>query len=264
MNDNFRCGDPEALVAYLYDDSDSTDREAMASHVARCVSCTEEIESLRATRAILATWTPPEASLGFRITRADEPVEPKVLRPAAWWRQPLPAWAQAAAALLIFASGIAFGGARENGTRENGIRENTVQPVATTTPAAVAVRSSAPQTALAPAVAPDDLARLEQRLRAVETARVQTVSPRPSAGTVDAAALLRQVEALIAASDDRQNATISAIVNAVRTLDAQQRQDYRQVADRVGAIHETTRQEIGRQNNAISIALTSLNLGTAR
>jgi hypothetical protein len=121
---------------------------------------------------------------------------------------------------------------------------------------AAPVASRAAQTALVPAVSRDDLAGLEQRLRAVETARVQTASARPSVSTVDDAALLRQVEALIAASE-RQEEDISVIVNAIRTLDRQQRVDLRQVEDRLGE----TQAEVGRTNSALKIMATSFGGG---
>ena len=54
MNDNVHCGNNEALIAYLYDECDSADREAITAHLARCVSCAEDIESLRSTRTLLA------------------------------------------------------------------------------------------------------------------------------------------------------------------------------------------------------------------
>jgi anti-sigma factor RsiW len=245
MNEHFRCGDSDALVAYLYGEGEPSEREAVAAHIARCLSCAEEIESLRGTRALLGAWTPPDASLGFRITAAQESVPSNVLKPAAWWRQPLPAWAQAAAAVLIFAVGMTVGGARD---------AVVVPPIATTAPAAQAPSAAAQA---APVVSRADLARLEDRLRSLESARVQTVAAPTPPRAVDEAALFERVEDLIAASEDRQNATISLLGNAIYRLDLQQRGDMQQVANRVGVIHDRTERELARQNNAI-VVLTSL------
>ena len=55
-------------------------------------------------RAELAPWAPPDAELGFAITRKSEPPSATVLRPARWWST-VPAWAQAAAAVLVLAAG---------------------------------------------------------------------------------------------------------------------------------------------------------------
>ena len=106
MNDMTVCGNYEALVSYLYDECDPAERETIAAHLATCVSCAEEIGGLRDARAHLASWTPPALPLGFQITRTESETPANVLRPGQWWRQPLPAWAQVAAAALIFVSGM--------------------------------------------------------------------------------------------------------------------------------------------------------------
>jgi hypothetical protein len=122
MNDIFQCGDSGALVAYLYDECALGEREQIAAHLKQCATCASEIDSLRATRQTLAAWTPPDLALGFQITRTDvgpapnrssSGLEPKI----AWWRAPLPGWAQAAAALVIFAAGLSVGIAR-NGSSQ--------------------------------------------------------------------------------------------------------------------------------------------------
>jgi len=119
MTQNFQCGDQAALVGYLYDDCDPLERDAIGAHVIGCPACAEELAMLAATRRQLASWTPPEARLGFRITAADADSTVVALRPAddrgargAWWQQPLPAWAQLAAAVVIFAAGVSLGAAR--------------------------------------------------------------------------------------------------------------------------------------------------------
>src|SRR5689334_18705858 len=135
MTKDLRCGDPAALAGYLYGECDADERDAMAAHLAACPSCAEEIATLQATREQLAEWTPPAARLGFRIAAEDaggdsaaagsrgswpraagaSTAGPAPLdedrgagrrgdSPAPWWRwSPLPAWAQAAAAVLLFA-----------------------------------------------------------------------------------------------------------------------------------------------------------------
>src|SRR6188768_516484 len=102
----FRCGDGEALMTYVYGESSPAERDAIAAHVARCVACADEVAAIGSTREQLAAWAPPARPLGFQITRREEltaesesvvtpPGTPAtVLRPAAWWNRPLPAWAQ--------------------------------------------------------------------------------------------------------------------------------------------------------------------------
>src|SRR5262245_53961210 len=103
MSETFECGDASALVAYLYDECEPELRKVIAGHLLRCESCSSEVESLGWTRSSLQVWTPPAPELGFQI-----PV-PKTAPRTPWWRAPLPAWAQAAAALLIFGAGVSLG-----------------------------------------------------------------------------------------------------------------------------------------------------------
>ena len=72
MSETFTCGDHGALVSYLYDECAPNERRAISAHVAICRACAEELTALGATREQLATWTPPEAQLGFRIV-SDSP-----------------------------------------------------------------------------------------------------------------------------------------------------------------------------------------------
>src|SRR5687767_450754 len=122
MTVEFKCGDPAGLAGYLYDECDAAERAAIEAHLAVCSSCVSELSSLGATRTALASWTPPDVKLGFRITSAEEassldrethrvlrPFDSAQGRPARWWQRPLPAWAQAAAAALIFAVGMGLG-----------------------------------------------------------------------------------------------------------------------------------------------------------
>ena len=166
MNDMNLCGNHEVLIAYIYDECEPAERESIAAHVALCASCAEEIQALRDTRAHLGAWSPPALPLGFQLTRAESEASPKVLRPAAWWSRPLPAWAQVAAAVVIFAAGMSVNGARSSD------------------------EAPAPLVAQAPAPAPvaetnrvDDISvtraefmRLEERLRSIENEDVQLAS----------------------------------------------------------------------------------------
>lgn len=163
------CGNHEALIGYLYDECEPTEREAVAAHVAVCASCADEIQTLRDTCAHLVSWATPALPLGFQITRTESDTTAsekpaKVLRPAAWSR-PLPAWAQVAAAVAIFATGMSV----------NIVRSSDEAP------AAVA-QAPAPRPVEAPARVEDiavtrsEFARLEERLRAIEHIDVQMAS----------------------------------------------------------------------------------------
>ena len=105
MRDDIRCEDHAALVGFLYDDCEADERARIRAHLAVCAQCAEELESLSMTREQLSAWTPPDAQLGFRVN----PVGVSPARHAAWWSRPLPAWAQLAAAVVIFAAGSLAG-----------------------------------------------------------------------------------------------------------------------------------------------------------
>ena len=137
MNDINRCPNHELLVTYLYDECEAAERESIATHLVLCASCAEEVRGLRDARVHLAAWSPPAMPLGFQLTRAESEPPAKVLYPAGlasrsseseglvrrspmgeggWWSRPLPAWAQAAAAIVIFAAGMSLGTARSTDT----------------------------------------------------------------------------------------------------------------------------------------------------
>ena len=200
MNDMTPCGNYEALIAYVYDECEPAERESIAAHLALCASCTEEIQALRDTRAHLGAWTPPSLPLGFQITRAESDTPANVLRPANWWRQPLPAWAQVAAAVAIFAAGMSVNVDRSTAGTTNQAAVAVARPVA------------------APAVSRDELARLAARIQSVETAQAQALPAqlqRTAAPAIDEGALLARVSALVderLAQSQRQNLRMIASV----------------------------------------------------
>ena len=177
MNDRTACATSEALVTYLYEECEPTERESIAAHVAICASCAEEVQALGDTRAHLASWSPPSLSLGFQITRtdSDQPTNQeagRVLRPARWWSQPLPAWAQMAAAVAIFAAGMSVSAYRSPGEQANNVVDSST--VQTASP--VAARRGDDLS-----VTRADFARIEARLRAVESADAYRASYQPRA-----------------------------------------------------------------------------------
>src|SRR5688572_17694759 len=104
MSTPFTCDDKPTLIAYLYGEVDAATRHLVDARLATCQRCAAEVAALGDVRAELALWAPPDAALGFAITRTSEPQSATVLRPARWWST-VPAWAQAAAAVLVLAAG---------------------------------------------------------------------------------------------------------------------------------------------------------------
>lgn len=251
MTQMFECGDNTALVTYLYDECEPEERSAIQSHVAICPACAAELAALSSTSLQLAAWTPPELDFDFRIVA--EKRAPVVLRPVRWWQQPMPAWAQAAAAVIIFGTGLSLG-------MIGGIGSETPVSVATQAARPVAAQGSDVQPAsvqTATAVSREDLAALEQRLRA-ELSPARTVTAPARAAGSDAQVLSR-VRALIEESEQRQRRELALrTAEVVRDVDAQRQFDLTRIQRVFGQFEGTAGAEIQRQrqdlNNLIRVS----------
>jgi hypothetical protein len=242
MSSTFECGDNSALVAYLYDECEPEERGAIATHVAVCGACAAELAALESTRVQLTAWTPPEADLGFVVTR-----QPEVPAPgrASWFARPLPAWAQAAAAVVIFGAGLSLGVVRG----------------ATESAPAADVAAAVPGGAAA--VSASDLAALEQRLRR-EIAQTRTsAAPAPLSATpsvADAPALgavegqlLARVRALIEESEQRQQRELALrTADIMRDFDSQRSVDLEQIQRSFGQMEGVTSAEVREQRQLLN------------
>ena len=94
------CNERDRLIAYLYDECDATERDAVRQHLDGCDECRTEVEGLRAVRADLLAWDVPQHESVWRPF-AHAPARPS-------WRQ-VPAWAMAAAAGIVLLAGAAGG-----------------------------------------------------------------------------------------------------------------------------------------------------------
>jgi anti-sigma factor RsiW len=107
---SFSCTDKETLVAYLYDECDEGTRHAVEAHLHACPACADEVRGFARVRETLAQWEPPNRVGEYKLVRdtAVDAPPAKVLRPARWWQQTVPALARVAAAILLFAGGAAL------------------------------------------------------------------------------------------------------------------------------------------------------------
>ena len=230
MNDRTWCGNEDALVAFLYDEGDPAELEAIAAHVARCRECSDEIESLRLTRTQLASWSPPAAALGFRITQAP-PAD--VLTSPKWWRQPLPAWAQMAAAVVIFAGGMALGSAR------------TAAPIDSAEVATPAVTRTQPVATPVAAVSRADF----DALRA-EVLRLRDTAAPDQGGAPQR--VLALVDERVRASEDRQRREFDRRTGQlVRDFQTVRAADMVNVSATVNGFQTVVGQELAQQRDAI-------------
>lgn len=244
----FQCGETTGLVSYVYGECDEHERAAIEAHVEMCAACAAELAALDSSRTALASWTPPAADLGFQIVRPALPA-PASSRPEtfastaekrAWYRGPVPAWAQAAAASLIFLAGLSLGVMR-------GIMPETDSP----RPATAAVSTGTPS------ASPADLQSLERRLRA-EIARIQTTpaAVRDMAATPASASeeqLLARVRTLIEESERRQQRELAwRTAQVMRDVDSQRQADLAQIQNNFGQIEGLTGAEVREQRQMLN------------
>ena len=248
MSHTFQCGDNSALVAYMYDECEPGERDAIASHVALCVACAAEVAALESTRVHLTAWVPPETDLGFVITRpqavqVSERVQPR----AAWFARPMPAWAQVAAAVVIFGAGLSLGVVRGVGTT----------PAA---PGAAVTTASGPAGA---AVSASDLTALEQRLRReiaqARTATASTTAAAPASGSQPApppaseSQVLARVRTLIEESEQRQQRELALrTADIMRDFDSQRGADLAQIERNFGQMEGVTSAEVSEQRQLLN------------
>ncbi len=240
MTQTFTCGDHGALVSYLYNECEPGERRAISTHVAVCDRCAEEIASLGATRELLGSWSPPDAQLGFRVV-SDAPRSEvsNVLRPSRWWRQPMPAWAQAAAAAVIFATGVTLGVLR-------GTTATTDAPASNPQGSNVTLSS-----ATTPAVTPGDLSALEQRLR-TELSQMRNTNG-PAAASAGDVQIFERVRAMIQESEQRQQRELALrTAEIVRDFDAQRQGDLTRIERAMGQMDGTTGVEVAQQRQMLN------------
>jgi anti-sigma factor RsiW len=246
MSEIFQCGDNAALVGYLYDECETNEHAAIAAHLRVCAACAAELEALGSTRVQLAAWSPPEIKLGFVISQRPSaaplnarPQTNTRWAPARWFAMPVPAWAQVAAATLIFAIGLLLGVAR--GTSNVG------------RPAEMAAATAQPRTSAA--VSSTELNALERRLRdEIATIRVanQAVA-QPSSPSGSEAQLMTRVRALIEESEQRQQRELAfRTAQIVRDFDSQRRVDLAQIQRNFGQIEGLTGAEVREQRELLN------------
>ena len=218
----------------------------MAAHLDACAVCAGEVAALTATRRDLAGWAPPDIALGFQITRtvaSDAPPAPaRVLRPERWWSRPLPAWAQAAAALLVFGAGLAIGA-----------RNADVQPQSAPAEQSAAAQRTSVETADA------TLAREVELLRA-ELASVKRASTVSSPAPRTDAPSMEQVRELVETSARDQRIEFTArFAELARNVEVGRTGDRQVTAATINRLQAQAAAEALRQQRdieALAVGLT--------
>jgi hypothetical protein len=257
MTELNQCDDKEQLVAYLYDDLNELTRRRIDEHLRVCAICTAEVGALMAVRQELAGWAPPEAELGFsivpRVTDHRSAAAP-VLGPSHGWHLPdVPAWAQAAAAVLVMAAGLAIANLQ--------VRYNADGLVVTTgwmtgKQAAPAAAPSAPTPTSADGDWRPALAALQSTLREEIRAARTTAAPVNASNSKGAELPMQRVAQLIEESEQRQQRQLALrLTQFNRDLEVQRRSDLVRISQGFGQFEGRAGAEIARQRQLLDYVM---------
>jgi hypothetical protein len=250
MIEVFQCDDKDQLVAYLYDELDELTRRRIDEHLRVCATCAAEFTGLVGVRHELAGWMPPDAELGFSIVpKVRDEASARVLRPAHGWRLPdVPAWAQAAAAVLVMAAGLAIANVQ--------VRYDAAGLVVTT--GWMARESPTPAAAPAAARSRADgdwqpaLAALESTLREEIRAARTATAPVNASNSQGAELPMRRVAQLIEESEKRQQQQLALrLTQFNRDLEVQRRSDLVRINQGFGQFEGRAGAEIARQRQML-------------
>lgn len=113
----------DALLDYLYEEGDPTERLKIAKHLQECAACSVAVLEFQNVRGMLRYWTPPGSALGFRVVQDSAFLPTSIASPTpsaavnqeartGAWLAWLPApsqripWRQLGAAVLLFVGGM--------------------------------------------------------------------------------------------------------------------------------------------------------------
>jgi hypothetical protein len=250
MSTAFNCEDKDTLVAYLYDEIDDALRREMRTHLRTCAACAAEVDALQAVRRDLPAWQPPETELNFAIVQKPA----TVLQPSRWSRPSLPAWAQVAAAVLVFAAGAAVANVQVR-YGSDGLTVTTGWLPSTVAAPGV---SQADPAGLKPSPTTEERARddwrpaftaleseLRRELQMVRSTQAASARPAVAPADIDTNAVLRQVRALVNESEERQRQELALRMTQfgrdVRTDLIRMNQGFRQLQERTGMVESSQR-----------------------
>jgi hypothetical protein len=247
MSTIFECDDKDTLIAFFYDEVDADTRRQVAAHLQKCLACAGEIAALYAVRRDLSGWQPPDADLDFAIVSK---ASTTVLRPARWLPAALPAWAQVAAAMLVFAAGAAIANVHVRYDRE-GLVVSTGWMAPPAAPAAVVAPAPADEWRPALTALESDLRRELQSMRASTTANAARTA---GAASVDGEAVVRRVQALINQSEQRQRQDLAIRMTQFdRDVEMRRRTDLARINGVVGQLNGRTGAVEGYQRDMVNL-----------
>ena len=247
MSIKFTCDDKATLISYVYGEIDHDARQAVDAHLASCEACAAEVTALGGVRSGIGLWMPPDVELDFTIVKKSE-LPANVLRPARWWST-VPAWAQAAAAMLVLAAGLSIANLQiksgpEGFTVTTGWLSQPQQPALSEPFDGKAVEQRVERA----------LVSLEQQLRSEIRSAREPESRAASAAAVDAATI-RRVQQLIADAEQRQQRQIALrFVELTRDINMQRTADMRTITRGLVSYDEQLQRQRQMINNVYRVS----------
>jgi anti-sigma factor RsiW len=245
----------ERLLDYLYDELPTSERAAFELHLRECPDCQTELAELGGTRIALASWSPPDSELGFKIVRE----RPSPERRSFWAFRPGPAWGFAAAALLVLAvaaaiSNIELRYGSDGLVVRTGWNRSTAPEVAPTAEGtAVPVSGTSEEWRDRLRLLDQRLQQLEQRDRRVQAATLPGDPGGPGAGRMSDAELLRTVRKIIADSETRQQRELAMrLTQVVREFDATRAGDLARIEQGLRRVQGLTDAELIRHRDTLN------------
>jgi anti-sigma factor RsiW len=248
----------ERLLDYLYDELPAFERAEFERHLRQCAACQTELTELGGTRLALAAWSPPDSELGFKIVR-ERPSSGKrsFLRPLAGIGA-RPAWAFAAAAILVLAVAAAISNIElRYGT------DGLVVRTGWNRPPNAELAGGAPGTATPVAYTSEEwgtrlraldqrLQQLEQRDRPLRAATVPGEETQAGSARMSDAELLRTVRKIIAESETRQQRELAMrLTQVVREFDATRAGDLARIEQGLRQVQGLTDAELIRHRQTL-------------
>jgi len=250
MSIKFTCDDKQTLVSYLYGEVDHETRQAVDAHLDACAACAAEVIALGDARSGLGLWVPPDVELDFKIVKKSELPPANVLRPARWWNT-VPAWAQAAAAILVLAAGAAIANVQvTSGPQGFSVSTGWMAPSA-----APALSEPFDGKAVEQRVQ-RALVSLEQQLRS-EIRSTREQETRVAARTPVDEATIRRVQQLIAASEQRHEQELAMrFIEFTRDMNMQRRADMKMISQGFDDYNGQLLRQRQMMNNMIRVSTT--------
>jgi hypothetical protein len=250
MSIQFTCDDKQRLIAYVYGEIEPASRQAVDDHLAQCSECAAEVAAFGDVRSGLGSWVPPHAGLDFTIVKKSELPASKVLRPARWWNT-VPAWAQAAAAILVLAAGLSIANVQvKSGPDGFSVNTGWIQAPALSAPVE---REAAGREVEGWKEA---LVALEQQLRNEIRSTREAATSATTRGSADEATV-RRVQQLIAEAEQRQQRELAArFIDFSRDINMQRRADMQSIGRVVGSYDEQLLRQRQMINNVYRVSGT--------